>query len=438
MIELIPALMFAGLFGLIFLGLPVAFALIIVAFAGALVIFPPLIASIQMYNILADVASAWLLTAVPPFVLMGYILEKSGIGELVFNAMKALLGRLPGGTALSVMGMAALFAATTGIVGAVEIMIGVLAIAPLMRQGYSKDLISGVICAGGSLGTMVPPTLVVVIYASVANLSIAQLYAAVLLPSVAMVAVFMGYIFARCVVTGEGSATDDEAPPPPSLAAALWLVTKGVLPVAFLILIVLGTVLAGLASPTEAASLGVVGAVVLALLNRRLTWTIFAMALRETLFVSCMVILIVIGGALFSAVFRLHGGQTQIAAFMEWLDPNVFGATMLMLAVVFILGFVFDWVSVVLITVPIFLPFLTAFSIDPLWFATLAVITLQTSYLTPPMAPSIFYLRSIAPPEIGYRDMYRGVLPFIACQILVLSLVFLFPALATWLPDLFR
>lgn len=430
---MIPLLMFAGLFALVFLGVPVGFALVFSAFVAAVTILPPMVAGVQMYNVLIETTTNWLLTAVPPFVLMGFVLERSGIGEAVFAALRVLLDRLRGGTALAAMAMAALFAATTGIVGAVEVLVGIMAIGPLTRQGYGRDLISGVICAGGSLGTMVPPTLVVVIYASVANISIAKLYSAVLLPSAAMIAIFLLYIFVRCHVTGEGREAGARATEPST--GPLRLVVTGILPTFFLIGLVLGTVLTGFASPTEAASLGVVGALILAAINGGLTGAMLVAAMRSTVFISCMVLLIVVGGAMFSAVFRLQGGQGDVAQLIAWLNPGPSGALFLMLVVVFIAGFVLEWVSVVLITTPIFLPLIAGFSIDPLWFATLVVIVLQTSYLTPPMAPSIFYLRSVAPAEFSYSEMYRGVVPFILCQIVILALVIAVPAMTTWLPS---
>ncbi len=431
----VPALMFAGLFVLIFIGIPVSFSFLLVATAAGLLAFPPLIAATQVHNLLVTIASNWLLSAVPPFIFMGYVLEHSGIGRILFNAIRDLLGPVPGGIALTTMVMAGLFAATTGIVGAVEILIGVLAIPAMMRLKYSKSLISGTICAGGSLGTMIPPTIVVVIYSSVASISVARLFAAVLFPAMLMVGLFLVYILGRCIINKADGGERWTPSADKTLAIRMLAALKAIVPVAFLIGLVLGSILMGFASPTEAASLGAAGALVLAAVNRSLTFSVVRSALRETVWLSSMILLIVVGGKVFSAVFHLQGGNGQIADLVAAIDPGPAGAIALMLILVFFAGFVFDWVSVVLISLPIFIPILVAFEVDPIWFATMMIVVIQTSYLTPPMAPSIFYLRSIAPPEIGFIDMYKGVMPFIICQLIVLLAVIAFPSLATWLPS---
>ncbi|MCP5365979.1 MAG: TRAP transporter large permease subunit [Hyphomicrobiales bacterium] len=431
----IPGLMFVGLFVLIFIGIPVSFSFLLVAAVGGLLVFPPAVAATQVHNLLVTIASNWLLSAVPPFIFMGYVLEHSGIGRILFNAIRDLLGPVPGGIALTTMVMAGMFAATTGIVGAVEILIGVLAIPAMMRLKYAKSLISGTICAGGSLGTMIPPTIVVVIYSSVASISVARLFAAVLLPALLMVGLFLVYILGRCILRPADGGARWVAQDGGTVAVRLLAAARAVVPVVFLIALVLGSILTGLASPTEAASLGAAGAVALAAVNRSLTLGVVRAALRETVWLSSMILLIVVGGKVFSAVFHLQGGNAQIADLVAAIDPGPAGAVALMLTLVFFAGFVFDWVSVVLIALPIFLPILTAYDVDSIWFATLMIIVIQTSYLTPPMAPSIFYLRSISPPEISFADMYRGVIPFIICQLIVLLTVVFFPSLATWLPS---
>jgi tripartite ATP-independent transporter DctM subunit len=426
------ALMFPLLFFFVFMGVPVAFALFATAFAMAFPVFG-VKAGLQIYGGIQHTASQFILSAVPPFVFMGVMLESSGIAERLFRAMQVWLGRLRGGLALATLGMAAIIAASTGIAGAVEVVIGVMAIPIMLRYAYSRDLIAGTICAGGSLGTMIPPSIVVVIYASVANLSVGKLFAAVLIPGLLMVALFFGYLFVRTALRpadGPPATEDIDL----SLGEKLAATFSGIVPAAALIAAVLGAIIAGWATPTEAASVGAVGAVVLTLAYRRFSWAVLYDTLRRTLAINCMILLIVVGGNVFAGIFRLHGGNRLVQDIVDGLALPPEGVLMLLLALVFVAGFILDWVSVVLITLPVFLPLLSAMDADPIWFAVLMIVVIQTSYLTPPMAPSIFYLRSIAPPSITYGDMYKGVLPFIVCQLLVLLAVAFFPALATYLP----
>lgn len=432
--EMLAALMFPCLFLFVFLGIPIAFALLVSAALFALPLFGDRVA-LQLYAGITQTASSFVLSAVPPFVFMGFMLERSGIAERLFEAMQMWLGRLPGGLSLATMAMAGFIAATTGIVGAVEVLIGVMAIPAMMSYGYSKSLISGVICAGGSLGTMIPPSLVVVIYASVANLSIGQLFSAVLLPGGLMVAAFFLYILILCIMKPELGPPVRRADLP-SIGGRLVFTATALVPVVALILAVLGAIMLGIASPTEAASVGALGAVLLTIIYGRFTWSVLGQTLRQTLIINCMIMLIVVGGSIFAGTFRIHGGNELVVTLVDALGLEEIGVILLMLGIVFLAGFILDWVSVVLICLPIFIPILDALDVDPIWFAVLMIVVIQTSYLTPPMAPSIFYLRSIAPPEIGYIDMYKGVMPFVLAQVATLVLVFLFPALATWLPTL--
>ncbi|MCR9174494.1 MAG: TRAP transporter large permease subunit [Alphaproteobacteria bacterium] len=431
--ETLAALMFPLLFLFVFLGVPVAFALIATAFLMALPAFGEL-ASLQIYNQIQNTASQLLLTAVPAFVFMGVMLEASGISERLFRAMQVWMGRLPGGLSLATMTMAAIIAASTGIVGAVEVVIGVMAIPIMMRNGYNKSLISGTICAGGSLGTMIPPSIVVVIYAAISQQSVGKLFAAVLFPALIMVALFLGYILLRAILKPEDAPRAVEEEPVP-LLEKLKITATGMLPAAALIVAVLGAILLGVATPTEAASVGALGAVILTVLYGRFSWAVLYDTLERTLKINCMILLIVAGGNMFAGIFRLHRGNALVQDIVTSLDLTAFGIVGALLLIVFIAGFILDWVSVVLITLPIFLPILAQFEIDEIWFATVMIVVIQTSYLTPPMAPSIFYLRSIAPASITFGDMYRGVMPFIICQIIVLALVMMFPELATYLPS---
>jgi tripartite ATP-independent transporter DctM subunit len=432
-----PVLMFLALFVLVFAGIPVSFALLATAFAFGLPLFGEQVVGIQLYGMVQQTATQYLLSAVPPFVLMGCILERSGIAERLFQVMQLWMGRMPGGLALATITMGAIFAASTGIVGAVEVVIGVMTIPVMLQYGYNRSLIAGTICAGGSLGTMIPPSLVAVIYASIANMSVGKLYAAMLLPGILMVGLFLLYIVGRCLLRPQdGPPVAREQMTMPVLDKIKVTIT-GLVPALLLIVAVLGTTMFGIASPTEAASVGAFVALVLTALYRRLSWAVIRDALERTLLINCMILLIVVGGTMFASVFRLHGGEKLVQTMVSDLGLSAALAILLCMAIVLAAGFILDWVSIVLICLPIFLPIVTALKIDPIWFATLMVIVIQTSYLTPPMAPSIFYLMSIAPKDITYRDMCLGVTPFVIMQVLTLLAVALFPALATYLPAQF-
>lgn len=428
------ALMFLLLFLLIFAGIPVSLALIGTAFLFALPLFQE-VTGILLYNTVLQTATQYMLSAAPPFIFMGAVLEKSGIAEQVFYALRLWLHRLPGGLGLATIGMGGIFAATTGIVGAVEVVIGMMAIPAMLACSYKKSLVAGTICAGGSLGTMVPPSLVLVIYASVAQMSVGKLFAAVFFPALIMVGFFLAYVLiaARLQPSLAPSAVDDQQPV--ALREKLMITLRSVVPAAILVTLVLGSILFGIASPTEAASVGALGALVLTFVYGKINRAMLRDTFERTLLINAMIMLIVVAGTMFTNVFRIHQGDAVIAQVVTAMSLQPLLLTGMLLLVVFIAGFVLDWVSVVLICLPIFIPLLNTNAIDPLWFAVLMSIVIQTSYLTPPMAPSIFYLRSIAPPEIGYRDMYAGVMPFVGCQLLVLVLVILFPGLATLLPS---
>ncbi|MCY3828523.1 MAG: TRAP transporter large permease subunit [Rhodospirillaceae bacterium] len=430
---LIAALMFPALFLFIFLGMPVSFSLAAVALLFGIGTFGEAIGSI-FFDRLLGISTASMLAAVPLFIFMGAMLERSAIAERLFRVMQIWLGFLPGGLAIATIAMSAVFAAATGIIGAVEAVIGMMAIPAMMKLGYDKGLISGTICAGGSLGTIIPPSIVVIIYASLAELSIGELFAGIIVPGGLMVLLFILYIYVRAAFRPQ------DAPRVPPEAIALPLREKlvitvtGLAPAVVLVAAVLGAILAGIASPTEAAAVGSVGAILLTLAYREFSFDLLRASLRKTLTVTAMVMMIVVGGNMFSSVFIVIGGSTLVGGLVDDLQLSPAQMVALFLFIVFLLGFVLDWITVVLICLPIFLPQLKAAGVDGIWFAVMVVIVIQTAYLTPPMAPAVFYLRTIAPPEMTYRDMYRGVAPFVVLEAIVLLIVALVPEAATYLP----
>ncbi|MDR5860014.1 TRAP transporter large permease subunit [Halomonas eurihalina] len=432
--AIVAALMFPGLFLLIFLGIPIAFALTIVSVFAGWFAFGPMVFQ-QLYGSVFSAASHYVLSSIPLFVLMGAILEKSGIAKNLFDAIQLWIGRLPGGLALTTIAMAAIFAAASGVVGAVEIMIGLMAIPAMRAYKYNNTLITGTICAGGSLGTIIPPTVIVVVYAALAQLSIGALFAAIIVPGLLMLSLFALYIVGRCLLRPQDGpaavASGDDLP----LTEKIGITLRALIPPLLLMFAVLGSLLGGIASPTEAAAVGVAGAVILAIVNGGLSFRSMVESFSLTVRITAMILLIVAGGTMFTGIFAVNGGGDMVADIAAGLGGGTTGVILFFLGVTFLLGFVLDWTSIVLICMPIFTPIVKQMGIDPVWFATLVLVTIQTSYLTPPMASSIFYLKSIAPKDITYGQMCRGVLPFIAIQLLTLLLVALFPATATWLPD---
>ena len=427
-------LMFVMLFGLVFLGLPVAVSLICTAFAFGLALFGDSL-SAQFHSRIDDVGKNFVLAAIPLFIFMGAMLERSGIANRLFEAVRMWLGRLPGGLSLTTIVMCAIFAATSGVVGAVEIVVGLMAVPAMLAAGYKKDLAAGCVCAGGSLGTTIPPSVVIIIYASITEQSVGDLFAGIMIPAMAMVGLFILYILGRCILQPSAGPGLPRSESTASLADKLWFGLTAFIPAVLLVTAVLGSIFAGIASPTEAAAVGSFGAVVLTACYGRLTLSVLFGALKRTIMINTMVMLIVVGGVMFASVFIVNGGDELIGQLVKVLELSPMGIVILFLAIVFILGFVLDWISVLLIALPIFDPLVRAASIDPIWFGVLVCIALQTSYLTPPMAPSIFYLRAIAPPDITYIDMYKGVAPFVMAQVATLLLVMLVPWTATFLPD---
>lgn len=432
---MIPLLMFGALFVLVFAGIPVAFSLMIIAVTFGYSVFGDLIV-LQLYGPLLSTASNFVLAAIPLFIFMGAVLERSGIARRLFYALQLWLGGLPGGLALSTIAMCAIFAAASGVVGAVEIVVGLMAIPPMMKAGYKNDLIAGTICAGGSLGTIIPPSVIVVVYASIAQLSIGQLFAASILPGLLMVVFFVAYILIRSM------RHPADAPVLPAqereivLTEKLSLSLTAMLPPLALIIMVLGSLLAGIASATEAAAVGAAGTLLLTFMFRELNYKLLVESLGVTLRITAMIMLIIAGGTMFTSIFAVTGGGVLVRDTVASIGYGNVGIIAFFLTVVFFAGFVLDWVSIVLIFIPIFAPIVKSAGIDPIWFAMMVLVVIQTSYLTPPMAPSIFYLRSIAPPSMTYMQMYRGVLPFVGAQMLVLLVIIVFPQIVTWLPSI--
>ncbi len=429
------AFMFPALFILVFAGIPVAFSLISTAFAFGIFAYGMNL-PVQFHSRMYDVTSNFILAAIPLFVFMGAMLERAGIAAKLFDAIKVWFGGFRGGLAVTTIVMCGIFAASSGVVGAVEIVVGLMAVPAMMATGYRKDLAAGTVCAGGSLGTTIPPSVVIIVYASIAEMSVGDLFAGIMIPAGVMVALFLIYIVGRCAIQRDAGPGLDPSEIDATLGEKLWLLLTALVPAALLILAVLGSIFAGIAAPTEAAAVGATGAVVLSIAYRQFSFKVLREALAQTIKITSMVMLIVVGGILFASIFIIHGGDELVENLITRHDLGQIEIILLFLLVVFILGFVLDWISVLIIVLPISDPIIRASEVDPLWFGVMVCIVLQTSYLTPPMAPSIFYLRSIAPRDMTYGDMYKGVAPFVAAQLLTLAMVAIYPKTATWLPEI--
>lgn len=432
----IGLLMFPTLLLLVLTGFPIAFSLMSIALVFGVMRFGD--AAVHLFlSKVDDVASNYVLGAVPLFIFMGALLERSGIAERLFDAVHMWTRRLPGGLSIGAIVMCTIFAAACGITGATETVVGLLAVPPMLKYAYDKSLISGTICAGGSLGTIIPPSITVIVLAPVANLPVGDLFAGIMLPGLIMAGLFFLYIIVVCTLKPhlaprEFGGDEDYGPP---LLKKLSITAVALLPPLLLIFAVLGTILMGLATPTEGAAMGALGALLMGLFYRRLSVPVLMDALYNTLKITAMILLIVLGGSMFAGVFFASGGLVAVKSLLSDFGLTGWSAITTILVLTFLAGFILELISVVLIIIPIAMPLVIGYGFDPLWFCVTFLVVLQTSYLTPPMAPSIFYMRAIAPPEITLMHMYRGVLPFIAMQLVTLALVVAFPALTTWLPE---
>lgn len=426
-------LMFPALLLALFLGFPVAFSMMGVALIFGLVTFDTAVIY-QFVQKIDSVASDFVLAAVPLFVFMGAMLERSGIAEQLFEAVHLWTRRLPGGLAIGTIIMCVIFAASSGVIGATETVVGLLAIPVMMKYAYDKGLISGTICAGGSLGTIIPPSVVVVVLGPVADVSVGDLFVGMIFPGLIMAGCYIAYILIRCAVDPKAGPTLPRTDDEPPLAEKLRITLKALAPPVAMIVAVLGSIMFGLAAPTEAAALGAGGAILLALCYRQLTIPVLHEAVLKTLKVTCMILIILLGGNMFAGVFVASGGVAVAEELIRTAQLSPWATLAVFLGICFLAGFVLDWISVLLIFIPVFMPIVKSMGFDPAWFCIMFLVVIQTSYLTPPMAPAIFYLRGISPPEITLRDMFRGVVPFILLQILCLAIVALFPQTVLWLP----
>jgi len=456
MAELIPLLLFVVVCLVLMAGYPVAFSLagtaLVFAWIGQLAgtFDSAFLAALpnRLYGIMTNVT----LIAVPLFVFMGVMLERSRVAENLLDTMAELFGRLRGGLGYSVTLVGMLLAASTGIVGATVVTMGLLSLPSMLRRGYDPRIASGIICASGTLGQIIPPSIVLVLLGDVLStayqqaqldmgiytpetVSVGDLFSGALIPGFILVTLYLLYL-AFVAWTRPDAMPAITTPSTTRRDGLLRRIVFSLLPPLLLIVAVLGSILAGIATPTEAASVGAIGAILLALSQRQCTLTIMRDVVRGTTRITCMVFLILIGASVFSLVFRGFGGDEVVAELLNNLPGGKFGAMLAVMLLMFLLGFVLDFIEITFVVVPIVGPILLAMGIDPVWLGIMIALNLQTSFLTPPFGFALFYLRGVAPAEVSTRQIYAGVAPFIGLQLLMLSMLAAWPAIATWLPGI--
>lgn len=457
--EYIALLMFAVVCGVLLLGYPVALSLAGTAllFAGAGIALGEFEASFlgALPNRLFGVVNNQTLLAVPLFVFMGAMLERSKIAENLLNAMSLLFGRFHGGLGISVTLVGMLLAASTGIVGATVVTMGLLSLPTMLKRGYDPKFSTGIICATGTLGQIIPPSIALVLLGDVLSsayqqaqlnmgifspetVSVGDLFAGAVIPGLILVVLYIGYCVFIALTKPDSVpkiCRDDIAGLDQS-QSFVNLLFSALVPPLLLMAAVLGSILGGFATPTEAAGVGAMGATVLALWQRQLTKDNLKAVMESTVRITSMVFLILIGASLFSLVFRGFGGEELVHGFFEGMPGGVVGATLIVMLVIFLLGFILDFIEITFVVIPIVAPVLLAMGLDPVWLGIMIAINLQTSFLTPPFGFALFYLRGVADKSVKTSDIYKGVVPFILLQLLLLGALAIWPELVTWLPEL--
>ncbi|WP_370280476.1 TRAP transporter large permease subunit [Pontibacterium sp.] len=455
MMEFLPLLLFIGAIVVLLLGYSVAFSLagtgLLFAAIGAYTGHFDAVFLEAIPNRLFGIMNNEVLIAVPLFVFMGVMLEKSKIAEELLDTMALLFGPMRGGLGISVTLVGMLLAASTGIVGATVVTMGLLSLPTMLRRGYDPSIATGTICASGTLGQIIPPSIVLVLLGDVISsayqqaqldqgifspdtVTVGDLFLGALIPGLLLVAAYVMYLVFKAITKPDSvpAIPEEERAAVENLTGR---VMHALVPPVLLVALVLGSILGGLATPTEAASVGAVGAIVLAVMRKSFSLSVLREVMRSTTQVSSMVFIILVGASIFSLVFRGYGGDDMVRDFLNDLPGGVFGAMLLVMLVIFLLGFFLDFIEITFVVVPIVAPILLNMGLDPVWLGVMLALNLQTSFLTPPFGFALFYLRGVAPDSISTMQIYRGVVPFIIIQLAALALLAYWPSLATWLPE---
>lgn len=432
--ELLAIGMVATFFGLLIIGIPVGMAIASSALIFGYLGFGPLLFNLLPSRIYGVVTN-YTLMAIPLFVFMGVMLEKSRLAEELLDVIGHLYGRMAGGMAIAIVLVGVLLGAATGIVGATIVTLGLLTLPTLLRRGYSKAIACGTICASGTLGQIIPPSLVLILLADILGESVGTLFAAAMIPGLVLAGI---YIVALIAV---GLLRPDLVPPIDARERAAMSsrelakkVVVVVLPPLGLVIAVLGSIIGGVAAPTEAASMGAIGSLLIVILAGKFSFRLLDEVARATLLISAMVFFILICAQAFGLAFRGLGGEHLVVRMFEWVPGGVTGGIVFLMVLLFVLGFFLEWIEITYVAVPLFLPFFIQNNVDLVWLGTMICLNLQTSFLTPPFGWALFFLKGVAPKDVTTLDIYRGVVPFIGLQILALVILFFVPELATWLP----
>ncbi|GAB5373754.1 MAG: TRAP transporter large permease subunit [Acuticoccus sp.] len=418
-------LMFLMLFGLLLTGMPLAFVTLLVALFFALGWFGPMAVPLITSRVFSFVSS-FIFVSVPMFVLMAAILDRSGIARDLFDAMKLISNRVRGGVAIQTIFVAVILAAMSGIIGGEIVLLGLLALPQMLRLGYDRSLAIGVVCAGGALGTMIPPSIVLIVYGLAANVSIGDLFTASFLPGVMLAGFYVLYVLFRAYFT-KGVAPDPDPEEIP-LAKKIALLKGLILPL-LVVTFVLGSIYGGIASVTEASAIGVGGVLLATILRGEFTFELLRGAAMQTLATVGMIVWIGIGASAIVGVFNLMGGIDFVSSLIIGISDDPLYVLLFMMLILFVLGMFLDWVGIALLTLPIFVPIIVELGYDPVWFGVLFCMNMQVSFLSPPFGPAAFYLKSVAPPDISLGDIFRALLPFIALQVLALAVLIMFPGI---------
>jgi tripartite ATP-independent transporter DctM subunit len=432
--EMLAIGMIVAFFAMLMIGLPVGVALATTAIAFGYIGFGPMLFSLLPSRIYGVVTN-YTLMAIPLFVFMGVMLEKSGLAHDLIDVVGHLFGNMSGGMGIAIILVGVMLGAATGIVGATIVTLGLLTLPTLLRRGYPKTVSTGMICASGTLGQIIPPSLVLILLADILNESVGTMFAAAMVPGLTLAAVYL------VAIAAVAFWKPGLMPPIPlderlmlTRRQLLWKALLVVAPPIGLVFAVLGSIIGGIAAPTEAASMGAVGAMAFVILSRRFSLKLLYEVARSTLLISAMVFFILICAQFFGLAFRGLGGEHLVQRMFEWVPGGVNGAILFMMILVFVLGFFLEWIEITYIALPLFLPFFVLSGVDLVWLGILICINLQTSFLTPPFGWSLFFLKGVSPPGVSTVDIYKGVIPFIGLQLVALALVFFFPEIALWLP----
>lgn len=430
--SLILAFMFVSLIVFMLSGAGLAFVLGAIAFISTILLWGPAALIVAVLNTFETMTSESLM-AIPLYVLMASILQKSAIIDALYDAMETWFARINGGLAVGTIAICTILAAMTGVVGAAVAAMGILALPSMLKRGYYPPLALGAICAGGTLGILIPPSVITIVYAITAQISIGQMFAAGIVPGLILAGSYIAYILVRTWINPALAPVPDDVQDVP-LRVKLSKLKSLILP-AFVVVGVLGSIYAGIATPTEAAAVGVLGAAASSLVTRRFSLSMLSESASDTLRVTAMILWITIGARAFISTFVATGGADSLLNFVETLEASRWLVLAAMMLILIFLGLFLDEIGIILLCVPVFLPIVTALDFDPLWFGVLFMITAQMAYITPPFGYTLFYLKGVLPKGIGIGQVYRGVVPFFLIQVVILILFALFPGLVTWLPE---